>query len=64
MTDANPLATSLDNWWVRDNLRETIDHLVELGYTSAEAKGKTPSSSIPADRPWKHGATNTPTRIG
>lgn len=42
MTDANPLATSLDNWWVRDNLRETIDHLVELGYTISGGQGEDP----------------------
>ena len=45
MTEATPptaQATSLDDWWVRDNLRETIDHLVELGYTISGGQGEDP----------------------
>ena len=45
MTEASPSSptgTSLDDWWVRDNLRETIDHLVELGYTISGGQGEDP----------------------
>ena len=31
-----------DPWWVRDNLREAIDHLVEQGYTVSGGHGEDP----------------------
>jgi polyphosphate kinase 2 len=31
-----------DDWWVRDNLRQTIDDLVELGYTVSGGQGDDP----------------------
>ena len=34
--------TPEDPWWVRDNLREAIDHLVEQGYTVSGGHGEDP----------------------
>jgi polyphosphate kinase 2 len=42
MAHAGSPWTPGDQWWVRDNLRETIDHLVELGYTVSGGQGEDP----------------------
>ena len=31
-----------EQWWVRDNLREAIDHLVEMGYTVSGGQAEDP----------------------
>ena len=41
MQDRRPW-TPVDQWWVRDNLREAIDRLVELGYTVRGGEGEDP----------------------
>ncbi|GAA3270178.1 hypothetical protein GCM10017707_03390 [Paenarthrobacter aurescens] len=64
MTEASPSSptgTSLDDWWVRDNLRETIDLLVELGYTISGGQGEDPDLIDPGDQQWRPGTRITPT---
>lgn len=42
MVEASEPWTTRDPWWVRDNLREAIDRLVDLGYTVAGGQGEDP----------------------
>ncbi|WP_427006345.1 polyphosphate kinase 2 [Pseudarthrobacter sp. H2] len=47
-----------DQWWVRENLRESIDHLVELGYTVRGGQGEDPELVNPggsAVETWREG---------
>ncbi len=68
MTEATPpptaQATSLDDWWVRDNLRETIDTWWSSATPSAEGRAKTRTSSIPVDQRWKRGTKIIRTNSG
>lgn len=41
MQDGRPW-TPVDQWWVRDNLREAIDRLIELGYRVRGGEGEDP----------------------
>ena len=40
MTELGGPWASEDAWWIRDNLRETIDRLVELGYEVRGGEGE------------------------
>ena len=42
MTQADRTWTPEDQGWLRENLREAIDHLVELGYTVRGGQGEDP----------------------
>ena len=42
MADASKAWNSEDQEWVRDNLREAIDHLVSEGYTVRGGQGQDP----------------------
>jgi len=42
MVDASSAWDSDDQGWVRDNLREAIDHLVSEGYTIRGGEGQDP----------------------
>ena len=42
MTPADRTWTPEDQGWLRENLREAIDHLVEMGYTVRGGQGEDP----------------------
>ncbi|GAC1599341.1 MAG: polyphosphate kinase 2 [Pseudarthrobacter sp.] len=58
MVDAHNQWVPEDEWWVRDNLRETIDYLVEMGYTVRGGEDEDPELINPgglAVETWREG---------
>lgn len=58
MVDTGKHWTSEDEWWVRDNLRETIDQLVAMGYTVRGGQDEDPELINPgglAVETWREG---------
>ena len=65
MTQADRTWTPEDQGWLRENLREAIDHLVEMGYTVRGGQGEDQESIRPGG--FSHPGRvrrGTPTRNG
>jgi hypothetical protein len=60
MTPADRTWTPEDQGWLRENLREAIDHLVEMGYTVRGGQGEDPELIHPGGSAGK----TTPTSNG
>ena len=70
MTPADRTWTPEDQGWLRENLREAIDHLVEMGYTVRGGQGEDPELIHPggsAVQTWRedypYERTDVPRRV-